>query len=203
MIQWLFFDLGCTLIDESVCVDYRMQLLLRQPGAPDRETLVRHMIHCAQNGGVPYKDTARKFGLTTVPWPWTLEQLYPGVPELLSSLRGRYRLGVIANQVPGAERRIIHHGIRDCFDVFLASAEEGLCKPDPAFFRRALSLAGCAPEEACMIGDRLDYDIQPAAALGMHTVWVRQSFFGLGDPSRYVYQPEHTIAAIEDLPQIL
>ena len=35
-------------------------------------------------------------------------------------------------------------------------------------------MAGCRPEEAVMVGDRLDNDIFPAKALGMGTVWVRQ-----------------------------
>ena len=40
----------------------------------------------------------------------------------------------------------------------------------------ALERAGCKPEEAVMIGDRVDNDIIPAKALGMRTVWIKQGF---------------------------
>ena len=53
------------------------------------------------------------------------------------------------------------------------SEEVGLFKPDPALYLRALGDAGVGPNECVMIGDRLDNDIEPAATLGMATVWVR------------------------------
>ena len=34
----------------------------------------------------------------------------------------------------------------------------------------------CLPENAVMIGDRIDNDIEPANRLGMRTIWVRQGF---------------------------
>ena len=40
----------------------------------------------------------------------------------------------------------------------------------------ALERGGCKPEEAVMIGDRVDNDIIPAKALGMRTVWIKQGF---------------------------
>jgi len=39
-----------------------------------------------------------------------------------------------------------------------------------------LERAGCKPEEAVMIGDRIDNDIVPAKSLGMRTVWIKQGF---------------------------
>ena len=43
-------------------------------------------------------------------------------------------------------------------------------------FDIALSRAGCSPENAVMIGDRLDNDIAPAKRLGMKTVRVKQGY---------------------------
>ena len=60
-----------------------------------------------------------------------MEKLYPGVKELLDDLHRRYRLGIIANQAPGAEARLAGFGIRDYFDIIVASAEEGVAKPAP------------------------------------------------------------------------
>ena len=49
MIKYIFFDLGSTLIDESECIEYRIQNLLKQPNAPDRESLERKMIELASH----------------------------------------------------------------------------------------------------------------------------------------------------------
>ena len=65
-------------------------------------------------------------------------------------------------------------GIRRYFDVIVSSAEEGVAKPDPRIFNIALTRAGCTPEQAVMIGDRIDNDIVPAKQMGMKTVWIRQ-----------------------------
>ncbi len=47
-------------------------------------------------------------------------------------------------------------------------------KPDLEIFRLALQRAGCLPEEAAMVGDRIDNDIRPAKALGMSTIRIVQ-----------------------------
>ncbi len=60
--------------------------------------------------------------------------------------------------------------------LVVASAEKGVAKPDSEIFLRALSRAYCLPENAVMIGDRIDNDIEPANKLGMKTIWVKQGF---------------------------
>jgi FMN phosphatase YigB (HAD superfamily) len=47
---------------------------------------------------------------------------------------------------------------------------------DTRIFEIALERAQCKTEEAIMIGDRVDNDIIPAKALGMHTIWIKQGF---------------------------
>ncbi len=47
------------------------------------------------------------------------------------------------------------------------------------FFEIALERSSCKPENAVMIGDRIDNDIVPAKQLGMKTIWVKQGFGGL------------------------
>ena len=100
--------------------------------------------------------------------------MYPDTAKCLQVLREKYHLGIIANQIPGAEKRLKGMGIRRYFDVIVSSAEEGVAKPDPRIFNIALTRAGCAPEQAVMIGDRIDNDIVPAKQMGMKTVWIKQ-----------------------------
>lgn len=203
MQKWLFFDLGSTLIDESACEEFRFQKLLEQPGAPDRGVLQQTMIALAAENRLPYKDAARMYGLTTVKWPTELERLYAQAPAILEELSKRYRLGVIANQNPGTEDRLRNFGIRQYFVVIAASAELGIAKPDHRIFQCALDQAGCHPEDAVMIGDRLDNDIHPAAALGIQTVWIQQGPFRYADPKALNLNPTHTITKLSELLTIL
>jgi FMN phosphatase YigB (HAD superfamily) len=52
------------------------------------------------------------------------------------------------------------------------SYREGVAKPSPEPFRRVLAAAGVPSSRAVMVGDSYAYDIEPAAAIGMRTVWV-------------------------------
>ena len=91
-------------------------------------------------------------------------------------LSGRYKIGVIANQSLGTAERLKKFGILKYIELVVASAEEGVAKPDRRIFEIALSRAGCEPKQAIMIGDRIDNDILPAKKLGMYTMWVKQGF---------------------------
>ena len=162
----------------------------------------RRMAELASQNKLPYKDAAKEFGLETIKWPQQLERLYNGAAEVLEKLKPRYHLGIIANQNPGTEERLKAYGIHHFFDVIIASAEAGLDKPDPEIFRLALREAGCMPDEAFMVGDRLDNDIEPAAGLGMHTVWVKQGSFARGDVTLIRHKPEYTVDSISDVPGV-
>ena len=201
-IKWIFFDLGSTLIDEEDCKEYRVAETLKQSGAPSKEEFYRQMEYLVSVNMLPYKDAVKKFGLEQVKWPKHLEKLYPESREVLQALHGRYKLGIIANQSAGTEERLVQFGIRDYFDVVVASAEAGVAKPDKRIFELALSQAGCSANEACMVGDRLDNDIAPAAEMGMYTVWVRQSWFGMGNADLARFKPNFTVDRISEVAEI-
>jgi FMN phosphatase YigB (HAD superfamily) len=64
------------------------------------------------------------------------------------------------------------------------SGEWGVAKPDPAFFERLAGevgsrLGGAAPEEILYVGDRLDHDIRPAAAIGLRTALLVRGPWGV------------------------
>ena len=74
-----------------------------------------------------------------------------------------------------------------------------MAKPDRRIFEKALEMAGCTPEDAAMIGDRLDNDIYPAKMLGMKTVWVRQGFAVYQRPEDAAHEPD---AIVDHLSQL-
>ena len=174
--DWLFFDLGTTLIDETAAYDHRIMDMIAGTDITYEQFSEKRRYFAERNmrGDL---EAAEFFGLQKTPWHAEDEELYPETMELLKFLREKgYKLGVIANQSLGTEERMRAFGIRDFFDVVVASAELGVSKPDRRIFLEALKQAGCEPQNAIMIGDRLDNDIYPAMELGMGTVWVRQGF---------------------------
>ncbi len=198
-VRWLFFDVGSTLIDESAAYDRRIREMIAGTGVT-YEMFQRKRVEFASQNLRGDGEAAAYFGLEKTPWHHEMEALYPEAAEVLTALKGRgYRLGIIANQLPGTAQRLAGWGLLGAFEVVVASAEEGVSKPDPAIFRVALHRAGCLPHEAAMIGDRLDNDIVPAKAVGMRTVWLPQGPAVYHHPRCAAEEPDVRIDSLMEL----
>lgn len=203
-MEWIFFDIGGTLADETKSLHRRAELTAKMQnklGIHCTTEQIEEAMKKAASMGLSYFQGAMKLlGMTRmVPYDAVGEKLYGDVKTVLEALHGKYQLGIIANQPLGTEARLKHYGIRDYFSVVLSSEEEGISKPDPELFRRALERAGCAPESAWMIGDRPDNDIAPAKALGMRTVRVRQGLGGLMPVTSEDWKADHTVDSLSEL----
>lgn len=173
-MKWIFFDVGSTLVDESKAYDHRAREMLAGAGVTFEE-FDSMRIELAKQGLDGNSAAIKHFHLKKTPWHSEDERLFPDTADTLNYLKEHgYRLGIIANQVPGTKERLDAWGIGQYFDVIAASTELGVAKPDPAIFEKAFEMAGCRAENAVMIGDRLDNDILPAKAVGMKTVWIRK-----------------------------
>ena len=201
-VDWIFFDLGSTLLDESRAERRRVEETVADSDVT-YEAFSEAALHAARRNENGYKAALERFGLTKTRWRTEEEVLYPETVELLERLSGQYRLGVIANQEPGAEQRLERFGIRRFFDVIVCSAEAGAAKPDPRIFLMALEQADCPPERAAMVGDRLDNDVVPAKKMGMWAVWVRQGMGGLAAPRTPEEEPDVAIGHIGQLSDFL
>lgn len=101
-----------------------------------------------------------------------------GAADALAGLRAHgIPLAVISNiWPPYLEAVRVHLGaFLDAHvapELQLFSFRERCAKPAPELFRRVLERAGVAPAEAVMIGDSYAEDVEPAARLGIPTVWV-------------------------------
>ena len=203
MVKWLFFDLGSTIIDEADCEAYRTASLLQQVAPQSREEVVRSMVKFASSNKAAYKEAIEFYGLKAEPWPMHLEKLYPDAVYVLSELKKKYQLGIIANQNSGAMERLEKLGIDSYFTVVAASGDIGVVKPDPAIFTYALEKADCTAQESIMIGDRLDNDIEPASVIGMTTIWIKQGMGRLGNPELLLRKPDFTVNSLTELLSIL
>lgn len=174
-IKWLFFDVGSTIIDEHSAYEHRMREIANAANTSYSHVLQTAMMFYKQNKKGDL-ETAKLLGTELPAWHKEDELLYSDALQCLEALSHRYKIGIIANQLPGTSERLDQHGVLQYIDLVIASAEEGVAKPDKRIFEIALERSRCKPENAIMIGDRIDNDIVPAKSLGMHTIWIKQGF---------------------------
>lgn len=201
-IRWLFFDIGSTLLDEQAAYACRFREIAAAAKVPYEYVYEKALYFWKQNQKGDH-EAARYFGVKLPPWRSEAERLYADASSTLQALHSRYSIGIIANQKPGAKERLRQHGLLEHIDLVVSSAEVGVVKPQPGIFKIALERSCCAPRQAVMIGDRIDNDIVPAKALGMHTVWIKQGFgqyWHIGQDSE---QPDETVSSLTELLQIL
>ncbi len=93
------------------------------------------------------------------------------------------RLAIISNSRGEDHVReiLIRREIAEFFQAIVSSGTEGVAKPDPEIFRRALSKVHAAPEESFYVGDLAFTDAKAAAAVGLHSVWLNRWGTGFGD----------------------
>ena len=202
-IKWIFFDLGSTLIDETEADSRRIKEMVSGTGITEEAYREKRlgMIRKGLNGDL---STIEFFGLTKTPWHSEDEVPYPDVVSTLTGLKQRgYRLGVVANQNYGTEQRLSNWNLLQFFDVIAASAELRMAKPDPAIFEWALQKAECCPQDAVMVGDRMDNDMAPANRLGMHTVRLLRGLGAYHKPQSAEEKPEYTISSLAELLDLL
>lgn len=197
-IKWLFFDIGSTLVDETECYKSRIDFAVNSNNL-NRDKFMQTVYEYAKTGATPIKTACIFYNIELPEWDKSLEKLYSDTNRVLEILSKKYKLGVIANQSLGTKERLDIWNIGKYFDVVVASAEAGCSKPDLKIFNLALEQAGCKPNEAVMIGDRIDNDIIPAKQLGMKTVWVRQGFAKYQSVDNDNEQPDYIIETISEI----
>lgn len=196
--EWLFFDVGSTLMDESEAYAHRFWDIAELAGVPYDEVRQKAMAFYRENKKGDL-ETAKVYEVSLARWHTEDERLYPDAATCLEKLHRRYRIGIIANQSPGTAERLARHGILPYIDLVIASAEEGVSKPDRRIFEIALERSGCKVENAVMIGDRIDNDIVPAKAIGMQTVWIRQGFGRFWRITQECEKPDMTVESLTEL----
>ena len=100
--------------------------------------------------------------------------LAPEVAKTLSSLQGKYKMGVISDAIfsPGRALRqlLADYDILKYFSSFIFSDEIGCAKPNAALFEAAAEDLGVKPAEIVHIGDRELKDIDGPHAVGARAV---------------------------------
>lgn len=181
--RWVALDVGETLIDETRIWSVWADLI----GVP-RLTLMAAL--GAEVASAGHHQNA--FEIVGKPnwqdlWP-RFEEVYAGFraddlyPDALGAVgdlcKAGYRVAIVANQPAARTAELRALGFEP--DIMVMSDEMGVYKPDPAFFLRALELMQVTePGSVAYVGDRVDNDVAPAAALGIRPIWLRRGPWGV------------------------
>lgn len=156
------------------------------PAGTDGETLARALAEFSAWYGAHKEDK-------TAP--------YPGIPELLSALKGRgVRLAVLSNKAHALAGPVVEHYFPGRFDAVQGALPDAPVKPDPTLLRSLMGRLGAEPESTLFVGDS-DVDVLTGKNGGLTVCGVlwgfrdRQELEGAG--------ADHIIARPEELPALL
>jgi len=99
------------------------------------------------------------------------EHVPPDVVPVLQRLRASGRKLVVVSNANGRIRAALERvGLAVHVDLVVDSQEEGVEKPDPRIFQRALERAGARPESTLHVGDLFHTDVVGARGAGLRAV---------------------------------
>lgn len=193
-IKAVLFDLDGTLLDR----DTSLLLFVRdqynrysQFRVVDKDTFVQRFIELDNHGYVwkdkVYQQLIAEFSILEIDWEELLSDYvsgfqrhcigFPNLMNMLSQLKNNgVKIALVSNgygQFQYDNFKAL--GISHLFDEVLISEWEGLQKPDPAIFKRALSKLGVEAEDALFVGDHPENDIRASCAVGFKTAWKRNN----------------------------
>nr|WP_237427278.1 HAD family hydrolase [Deinococcus xianganensis] len=199
-LRAVIFDLDDTLFDDTGCTHAGLRALAAQSGlsVPPAELFARHAAHIRAIDpllfrgeltahearvlrftrlltelGVPDPDgeaaTVTYRGAYRAAW-----SLLPGAAEVLRDLRAAgLRLAVLTNYVREVQAlKLAHFGLDALVDAVLCVEEVPAAKPDPRAYHAACAALDVTPQEAVMVGDSWEKDVQGALRAGLRAVWV-------------------------------
>ncbi|MGE5618378.1 MAG: HAD family hydrolase [Sphingomonadaceae bacterium] len=137
----------------------RDRVYLRYQEVVMEEVGLGHAIHLAEEIRRRYWEQPREL------------RLFPDVEAALANLKSSgYRLGLITNVTDDPTADLERTGLRNWFDVVVASCLVGIDKPDPRIFHFAMERLGVAPEEGIHVGDQFLADVEGASSAGLEAV---------------------------------
>ncbi|USD42922.1 pyrimidine 5'-nucleotidase [Vibrio sp. SCSIO 43135] len=127
--------------------------------------------------------------------------LLPGAKELMESLSGKAKMGIITNGFTELQAiRLERTGMTDYFDHVVISEEVGIAKPDLGIFAHALERMGNpCKSKVLMVGDNPHSDILGGLNFGIETCWLNTT----GASEVEGIEPHYTVNSLTELQNIL
>ncbi|MCH1625261.1 HAD family hydrolase [Ferdinandcohnia quinoae] len=191
MIKAIIFDLDGTLLNRDASVvkfiEEQYERLNDVLGYIPKEEYIKRFIELDYRGYIwkdkVYQKLTQEYNIRKISWETLLEDYlatfknhcvpFPNLIHMLEELKKRsIRLGMITNGFGQFQMDNIKAlGITDYFDSIIISETEGLRKPNPAIFHRALNRLGIDASESIFVGDHPDNDVAASMNVGMKGVW--------------------------------
>ncbi|WP_078434074.1 HAD family hydrolase [Metabacillus halosaccharovorans] len=191
MIKAVLFDLDGTLLnrDESIkrFIHNQYQRLNKCLNHIPKETYISRFIELDNRGYVwkdkVYQQLSQEFQISGITWEGLLQDYinefkdycvpFDNLIQMLEELKSsNLKLGIITNGYGQFQMDNIKAlGIENYFEVILVSELEGLKKPDPKIFIRALEQLNASPEQSIFLGDHPKNDVKAAQNVGMKGIW--------------------------------
>ncbi|OAS89532.1 MULTISPECIES: HAD family hydrolase [Metabacillus] len=195
MIKAAIFDFDGTLLnrDESVrlFIEGQYRRLNNLLGNISREKYVSRFIELDNRGyvwkDIVYQRIVKEFDITKITWQELLQDYmnefkhncvpFSNLINMLEKLKNNNLiLGIITNGIGKFQMNNIKAlGIEKYFEVILISEWEGIKKPEPKIFNRAMEQLKILPFEGIFVGDHPVNDVKGAQNVGMKGVWKQDS----------------------------
>ncbi|WP_249160391.1 HAD family hydrolase [Actinospica acidithermotolerans] len=134
----------------------------------------------------------------------TEADLYPDARPALGALReAGLWVGIAGNQTERAGHLL--RALELPVDAVATSGEWRVAKPDPRFFERVCTWAGCRAEQIVYVGDHPENDIIAARNAGLHAAHIRRGPWGYQHADDPALQAAATwrIDSLTELPALL
>ncbi len=211
----VLFDLDDTLCDHYTSLRLRLRLAIEAAFDPtdaiDVDKLVEKAAATTVGGSGHFAEMLRQHGVIDsdridAALEVYLSDRYRGLElfddalQVVSVVSESSHVGLITNGPSRIQRdKIARLAIGDLFELILVSEEEGIWKPDPLIFRRALDRFGIQPDDAMYVGDSAEHDVVGARAAGITSVWINRR--GRDWPGGV--RADHEIRSLLELPELL
>lgn len=191
MIKAVLFDLDGTLLnrDDSLelFIENQYERLKKWVGHIPKDQYKTRFIKLDNRGYVwkdkVYEQLVREFDIIGITQERLLQDYitqfknhcvpFPNLHTMLKQLRESHiKLGIITNGKGQFQfDNIKALGIDSYFDTILVSEWEGIKKPNPQIFEKALKQLSIDPNESVFVGDHPDNDVKAAQQIGMKGIW--------------------------------
>lgn len=191
MVKAVLFDLDGTLLDRDssvkIFIDDQYERLNKWLGHIPKEKYMTRFIELDCRGNVwkdkVYQQLVEELEIVEIDGEYLLQDYlsefknccvpFPNLHSMLEQLREtNLVLGVITNGYGKFQMENIEAlGIEKYFATILVSEWEGITKPNPLIFERALKSIKIAPNESIFIGDHPENDVKASEHVGMKSIW--------------------------------
>lgn len=197
MIKAVLFDLDGTLLnrDDSVqkFIGDQYERLKNILGHIPKEIYTSRFLELDSRGYVwkdkVYQQLIAEFNIKGITWEGLLQDYllefknhcvpFPNLKSMLEALKARsILLGIITNGRGQFQfDNIVALGIEKYFETILISEWEGMKKPNPEIFEKAIKQLNVLANESVFIGDHPENDIKAARKVGMKTIWKKDIYW--------------------------